>query len=471
MRQIDSNTLASLNGSRQGDQLLVWPWYNGQPTSAAPLDLAAWGLAFDDTTEWGTLSLSVVDPAGRSTPWYFDDPLGVGGALLQAVYQVGGAGTVNMGWYRLVQNQPHETWSAFMVSETGAVTPNSPVPPGQLLTMQPDGATMAITGNELSLMVANDQFLAPESPQGSAPTVMSEITRLLQNHMPVVYASTLTDTAVPFTLIYPQQGDRWAACMDLAARIGGALRMNGDGVCEVYDLNHKTSVQNLYAGPGGVVVSWDRTQVYNKMYNFFVADGTATINGQSQPVRGTSQIAGGPLAFGGPHGRYPTFYSSTLLTTQAAADAYAQLMRDTQLAGMYVDIVVTTAPMPHLMIGDWVTVAQPVVDGLAMPLVGRVVTMALGSTAAEAFPGSSSTGGPPTASTNGIGTTVAPQTMTVRCSYNDVVAALESTRITVAGPVNRVGSGNTSSGSSSSTTTPAMYPSPSLFPSPTLFPG
>jgi hypothetical protein len=415
VRPIDSNTLAALKGSRTGDQLIVWSWYNGQLAWPEPLKVASWTADWDDSRTGQNLSLTIEDPTNQLSPWLLSDPLGVGGARLQVIYKVGGAGTVNLDWHRVARSKPKQSWLTYTITDKGVVTPNSPVAPGQRLVQVPAGATVSVNGNDLSLMIANDKFIAPESPVGASPTVVGEIKRLLQDRVPVVVLSGVTDTSVNTTLVYQQQGDRWAAVQDLAKRIGAGVRMNGDAQCEVYPLS-SSPVATLIGGPEGLQVSVDPEQDYAGTYNFFVADGTATVNGQSQPIRGTAQITGGELAFGGPHGRYPTFYSSTMLTTQAQADAYAIQMRDTQIAGLTTDLYVEALPQPHLQIGDWVTIPTPRTDGMAPLLTGRIVHMEL----------------------KGTQTTVDRMNLTVRCNYADVRTALTSgTNYTIAGPITR----------------------------------
>lgn len=414
MRPIDSNTLAALKGSRTGDQLIVNVWYNGQLAWPEPLKIASWDATWDAGRPT-SLSLTVQDPTNKLSPWLLSDPLGVGGARLQCIYSVGGAGTVNLDWHRVIKSRPQQKWVTYTISDKGVVTPNTPIPPDKRIVRSPAGATINVSGNDLSLMIAKDRFIAPESPVGGSPTVIGEIKRLLQDRVPVTVLSGVTDTAVNTTLIYQQQADRWAAVADLAQRIAAGVRMNGDGQCEVYPLS-SASVATLIGGPEGLQVAVDPEQDYEGSYNYFVADGTATVNGQSQPIRGTASITGGELVFGGPHGRYPTFYSSTMLTTQAQADAYAAQMRDTQIAGLTTDLFVEALPQPHLQIGDIVTIPVSRIDGMAPPLTGRIVQMHM----------------------SGTQTSVDRMSLTVRCNYYDVRTALTSgTNYTIAGPITR----------------------------------
>ena len=445
-RPIDAATLAALNGSRTGDQITVWAWYDGKLAHPEPLNVSAWAMDWDDSRGYQSLTLTVQDPTGDLAPWLLEDPLGAGGARLQVTYTVGSAGTVNLGWYRITDPDPSESWVAYTIAEAGTTTPGAPVVQGAFLRLAPMGATIGLAASDLARVVANDRFVAPESPQGTAPTVLGEIRRLLLDRVPVVVDAGVTDTAVNRTLVYEQQGDRWAAVQDLAKRLGAAVRMNGDGQAEVYPLATADPVATLYGGPEGLLVRVSRGQSYDGLYNYFVADGTATTpDGQSVPIRGSARIETGPLRYGGPHGRYPKFYSSTMLTTQAQCDAYAKTMRDTQVAGLTIDLAVEALPLPHLQLGDWVTVANPVTDGGAVPLNGRVVKMGM----------------------RGSGNAVDRMSLTVRCSYADVAAALGagSGQHTIAGPIVR-----NQPGIPSANTGPNLYPSDYLYPRNGLYP-
>jgi hypothetical protein len=81
-------------------------------------------------------------------------------------------------------------------------------------------------------------------------------------------------------------------------------------------------------------------------------------------------------------------------------------MMESQLAGMTVDIAVTAVPMPHLQQGDWVTVANPVVGGKAVPLIGRITQMKL----------------------SWSGTVPGPMELVVQCSYSVIEALITGAR-------------------------------------------
>lgn len=399
MRDIDATTLQALNGSRSGDQITVWAWYGGNLAWPKPLKVGTWAMDWDGTRQLQNLSLTIADPTGKLAPWLFEDPLGVGGTRLQVTYRVGGAGTVNMGWYRVTQNTPAERWTAYVIDNLGQVNPGTPIPKDKALVLELSAATVQVTGQDLAVEAANNRLLAPDSPQGTSPTIMREIARLLDGIVPVVTYGTVTDRAVNKTLIY--QDDRLNAVQDLCKRISCDYRMNGDGQFEVYPVTKQAPVWTIAGGPEGVLVQVDRAQDLTGLYNVFVADGTTTVNNQQVPIRGIARIDAGPMAAGGPHGTYPVFYQSTMLTTQAQCDAYAATMRDTQIKGLTTDLKVTCLPNPALQVGDWVTVAAPVINQQTAPLVGMVKTMGLQSS----------------------GTAPQAMTLTVECSYTDVQLA------------------------------------------------
>lgn len=402
MRYIDTPTLNALNGSRSGDKFTVWAWYDGNLAWPEPLDIAACSLTWDTTRQVQTASLTINDPTGKLSPWLLEDPLGVGGTRLQITYEVGGAGTVNMGWYRVTSNLPNERWTPYIINNRGKVNPGSPIPKNKSLVFVSGGSTVQLTVSDLGVEIANNRLLAPDSPRGSSPTIMSELSRLLDGIVPVATSGTVTDRAVNKTLIYDRE--RINAVEDLCTRITCGYRMNGDGQFEVYPVTKQTPVWTIQGGPEGVLVEVDRSQTIDRLYNVFVADGTATSNGQQVPIRGITRIEGGPMRAGGPHGTNPVFYSSTMLTTQAQCNTYAATMRDTQINGLTTELKVTCLPNPALQEGDWVTVAAPVINNQIVPLVGKVKTMSLQT----------------------AGTSMQAMSLTVECSYADVQLAFGS---------------------------------------------
>lgn len=421
MRQIDANTQAALSGSRSGDSLTVRAWYGGKLTVEDQLPVSAAHFDWDDSRQIQTLSLNLDDKDGTLAPWLLEDKLGAGGSRVQCIYNVGGAGSVNIGWYRVTHPAPAERWIGYKIDEAGTITPDTPVEPGKRLVHVTGGTSLQVDCEDLATVIAKDVFPAPESPQGVSPTIIGEIKRLIGDICPVVTTAGVTDQSVNKTLVY--QGDRLNALQDLCKRINCDYRFNGAGQFEIYSLTPQTPVATLRGGREGLLVQVDREQKYDGLYNEFYAEGqyqtTDSTGAQTQvPIRGYAAITAGPLRVSGPHGRYPKQYSSTMLTTQNDCDQYAITMRDTQLAGLTTDLKVTCLPLPHLQQGDWVVVYNAVVDGRVLAVTGRVKTMSLGFS-------------------NG---TPELMTLSVSCSYSDVQAAFAGTsNLSLAGPMNQTG--------------------------------
>ena len=389
MRQIGANTLNALVGSRAGDKLVVHAWHGGRLAYPGPLPVSDASFSWDRTRQVQTMDLAVADPDGRLAPWLLEDPLGVGGSRLQVRYDVGGAGPVNLGWYRITKSAPSERWHAYVINEAGRVNRDSPIPDGKKHVMVSGGAVINIQADDLAGTLKLKRLLAPESPpQDGTPTVISEIRRLVGNVAPVVTTLGVVDRNVNRTLIYER--DRLDAIQSLCKSITCDYRMQ----LEIYSLKPQEPVAVLRGGPEGLLVEVDRAQSIDGLYNQFVVDGTAT----DRPVRAIAQVTAGPLSVNGEHGEVPTFYESNMIETQEQASDYAQQMMTTHLEGLTVDLKVTCLPLPHIQQGDWVQVGNPVVNGQEVALVGMVKTASLG------FRGT------------------APNAMqvTVECSYNDV---------------------------------------------------
>jgi hypothetical protein len=392
MRPIDANTLSALTGSRSGEGITVYVWYGGRLAHPDPLPVSDWGFSWDRTRQVQTFDLTIADKDGTLSPWLLEDPLGVGGSRLQVRYNVGGAGSIPQGWYRITAPTPEERWHSYVIDEAGRVNPDSPIPQGKKRVLISGGATIHIQADDLAVMIKADKLLAPESPQGANPTVVSEIRRLAGAIVPVVTAPGVVDRSVNKTLIYER--DRLDAIQALCKSIACDYRMNGDGQLEVYPIAQQTPVITLRGGAEGLLVKVNREQKYDGLYNRFVVKGTAT----DHPVQSLAEITSGPLSVNGDHGRVPTFYESNMIETQEQADAYAVTMMTTHLAGLTVDLKVTCLPIPHLQQGDWVRVGNPVVNGQSFLLAGMVKTISQPSN----------------------GTVPGPCSVVVECSYSDV---------------------------------------------------
>jgi len=379
VREIDDDSLQILTGSRSGDAVEVYVWYDGQLALEEPLKVAAWKASWDDTRQIkGTFAVDVVDPSGALSPWQPDDPLGVGGSVLQVLYNVGGGGQVNLGWFRITQAQPEDTWQLRLIPHRGYREPDSGLPDDMELINVPMGSIVPLDCEDLAVNIKNDRLVAPESPRTA--TVLSELGRLLEDIVPLNVMDGVADEAISKSVVFERE--RLDAVEDLVGRLDAGWRFNGNGELELYPLADRTSRWQLAGGEQGVLISAKRKQTLDGLENMFVSDGTRKAkNAKGEevdlPVRGIATIAYGPLRPDGPHGRFVTFRSSPLITSQTMADKDAVTFRDNAVRSRTIDLEVECLPNPALETGDYVTVVQPVVDGGRVPLVGRVKTMEL----------------------------------------------------------------------------------------------
>lgn len=403
MRWVDPITRKALTGSRPADTLRVFAWYDGQLLFPDPLPISSARFSWDEGRQVQTFDFTLADPDSKLMPWLLEDPLGVAGTRLQCDYVVGGVtkstGVVSLGEYRVSANAPEEKWRSYVINHKGYINPGSPIPRGMQRVMVPGGGSLNGSSKDLAVEVAISRLLAPESPRGAAPTILSEVSRLMGDIAPVVTAPGVVDRPVNKTLIY--EGDRLNAVQDLCKRIGCNYRFNGDGQLEVYPLTLHGEVQLLRGGDEGMLVDLQRSQNMDGLYNQFVADGTAKLAGQDVPIRGIASVTAGPLRVGGPHGTYPMFYESTMLTTQQQVDDYAVEMMNTQLAGLTQDLDITCLPDPSIQVGDWVQVATYLVKQQEMKLLGRVTKMDM----------------------QWSGKTVGPMKLTVTCLHTEIQRA------------------------------------------------
>jgi hypothetical protein len=392
---IDDVSRAALDGSRPADELVVWAWYDGGLAWPDPLQINSWSLSGSSDSSAKVqrqLSLKVADPDGGLSPWLFNDPLGVGGVVLQVIYRVGGAESINVGWFRVEGNSPTESVVAYTIPEYGYSEPDSPRAPHERMIMVPGGGTVDVTAVDLTSNVDRDKLISPESPKTT--TVLGEVERLIGDHFPIVKESGVADGPVAKTLVYDKE--RLEACQDLLASINARYRMGGDGEMRIYPITPGAVVWRVEPGAGLVRVG--REQSIADLYNIWVVTGKDDANGR--PVSGISKITSGALRVDGPHGRVPYFYTSEQITSIAGAGAYADTLRDRQEQSYAVELTVVTAPRPEVEAGDRIEVGCPVRQGHIMYLPGEVLSV---QSSGSPIPG--------------------PSTFKVRCSYKDIFDA------------------------------------------------
>lgn len=133
-------------------------------------------------------------------------------------------------------------------------------------------------------------------------------------------------------------------------------------------------IWTVNAGPGGVMVSADRSISRDSVYNAVVVTGEGA--DQLNPVRAVAVNAqeSSPTFFGGPFGRVPRFYSSSFITTEPQAEnAAVNLLR--QSLGAPYDVGLSAVPNPAVRPYDVLRVVYNegtrethIVDRVSIPL-------------------------------------------------------------------------------------------------------
>lgn len=161
---------------------------------------------------------------------------------------------------------------------------------------------------------------------------------------------------------------------DLAQSYGRTIYWGYDGKLYFTTTpDPRAPVWSVNEGAGGVLVKASRSVSRTGVYNGVVAMGESS--GDTDPIRAVSTIesANDPLRWGGPFGKVPRFYSSSLIVTQEQAQSAAAAMLQ-RVKGLPYAVSFEHIPNPALEVGDAVTVVYGsrtelhVLDKLSIPL-------------------------------------------------------------------------------------------------------
>lgn len=354
MRTLSAGMLDALTGSVTDARLTVAAWYDGTLREPS-LPVSTWSVSWDgadNTLVQGKATVTVADPTGRLGPWGFDEPLSAAGSRLQLTFRCG-VEAVDLGWFTVSKNTPTEQWRIV----------------GKDLTWVSGGASIPVDADDLTLLVSDSGFVAPEAPPAGA-TVLSEVRRLLAGICPVTVAPGVTDGPVPASIVY--KDDRLAAVMDLVTSLNCRYRMSGDGSLQVYPLTKTDPVWVIQGGDGGALVSLNRTQERSALINGVVS----TSNDPSLEIRALETIQAGPLRWDGPFGRKIARHNA-IATTQDGVQLDAKTYLNNTAVLKALPLTVLCKPHPGVQIGDWVRVAQPTIKGDSYPLDGIVTAVQL----------------------------------------------------------------------------------------------
>jgi hypothetical protein len=369
VRVDDADDLAALNdevaSSSVLDRLEVNAWYDGNLV-AQHLGVSSWSIDWDDTRQvqgQGTFEFS--DPDGLLSPWGLDDPLGVGGARLMVTWISGTSGLeVPLGWFRNRKSDPTDTWR---------VQPNAD---GVPVWVPGGGGRVVVNADELSCIPADLDRLDAE-PVVEA-TCLAEVTRLLEDVLPVVVDPAVTDRDIPVGLVYGES--RMDAVEDHLDRCSARWRMGPGGELDVVPAGGLEVDWTVQGGSEGVLIGLDRSMSDAGLYNAAISTATPEGGDDTSQLVGRAYLTDGPLAWGPstPFGRVPMFHQSPAKTQPGVDSDASTLLENRELSGE-VELAVECLFHPGVQINDRVTLAPPSLTG-EHEIKGRVTKMSVGGT-------------------------------------------------------------------------------------------
>lgn len=359
MRYVPETMLAAFDGSSSGAVLACAALYDGEVVQEH-LDVSSWSMTWrlgEQQAVQGSASFTIQDDDGLLAPWGYDESLSVGGARIQAMFECAGE-TVPLGEWLITRNQPNELWRLARHGQ------------GDGLRWVNGGATVPVGAADLTQLLANAKFMAPEAPPQSGASVFAEIERLCGDLVGVEFVG-VEDRPVPQSMVYAEE--RVNAVGDLA-RMVGDYRVNGDGLLQIFDSSRPVKPHwAIEAGPGGALISVGREQSQDSLFNGVTASGQTK---DGEEMRAYATTSSGPLRWGGPFGKKPTEITATSTSYHEMKLEAEQYLRD-QVESATTVLNVYCAANPAYEVGDWGTICQPIIGGTAYPLVGKCVEVEL----------------------------------------------------------------------------------------------
>lgn len=365
MRALPEGLFEAQYGSLTSGKMEFTAWYDGRPV-AVDLPTSEWSQTFTANAQVnGETKLTVVDANGDLAPWGFDDPLGVGGSIIQSRLILDRA-SVNLGWQRITSSSPEETWQYR----------------DDTLKWVSGGGQVEVQAADLTVMVAGNKFVSPESPLAQS-TCISEIRRLLLGIMDVTFEAGVEDVITPAYITYREE--RFNAVTDLITALGCNYRVSGTGQLVVYKPNR----ESVWTVKGGQwrsdLISISRSQSIDNLKNLIVAQNT--LDGGDE-LQAAQEEVSGPLRTTGPHGKWPAFIQDDFAMNQYEIQQAAYDGLNKMLHERTVELPLETVFHPGLELGDWITVMCPLTTRDEVALEGRVLSISY--TGRGTLPGSMS---------------------------------------------------------------------------------
>ena len=236
------------------------------------------------------------------------------------------------------------------------------------------GAEVSVDGLDRAANIVDARFLSPTEPL-PGNDVKAEIIRLCSGIITVDTSNfgTLPTKTPPSSVVY--QEDRGQAIADLAAAIDCRAFVSRAGLLRLEKIEElpDSLIGVTRATPAVQSIEVETTR--EGAYNAVVARGES--EGAGYPVQGIAYDTdyNSQMAWGGPFGQVPYFYSSPVLGTVQSAQLAAQTRLDNLIKGRTRTFTLTGVPDPTLDPNDKVIVSLPgrdpfpgVIEEITLPL-------------------------------------------------------------------------------------------------------
>lgn len=197
-----------------------------------------------------------------------------------------------------------------------------------------DGVSIELSGEDRSLIVSRNKWTSPY--QLATGTLESSITALLLNRYPEVVTSfpTTNVTINQVILGAENNNDPWKDAVEICELVGFDLFFDATGTVTMRQfptLDGTSPVATFIEGEGTTITSLNRSISTKETYNgvIYYVEGSNV----STPIRIEvwDEDSGSPTYRYGKFGQVPTFVSTNLLSTSAAAITAATLLLNTYI--------------------------------------------------------------------------------------------------------------------------------------------
>jgi hypothetical protein len=289
----------------------------------------------------GSADLRIADEGMDLLPLLSSDPLAPYGQeinLRRGVALGLGNETLSLGWFRI--NSAH-TLSRWRWND-------------RLQRFDMTATDTQLTTEDRMATARDFRFTSPYQPSGSVlGCIRSLVTACGLN---VGAWPGITDATVSGAAVFDTE--RLDALSDLAARVNAQLFVDGDGIVQVKPLPSLDTPQFVYRlGTDSTLLAVDLTVTREGVYNAVIAKGEQ-VEGQAPLLAIATEISGA-TAWGGPFGRVPLFYASSLMTTQNAVDGAAKTRLQSLISGRDLEMTIEVVPDPRMEPNDVVQLALP----------------------------------------------------------------------------------------------------------------